>query len=252
MSRLGMADMGVATMNDMLSNATMIANIDPSVPTIADADTGYGGSLMVSRTVQSYIRAGVAGLHLEDQVVTKRCGHLNGKQLVDIAEYTSRIKAAVLTKEKYGDIVIIARTDALQGAGYDEAVKRLKAAVAEGADVAFLEGINTRDEAERLCRDMAPTPCLFNNVAAGVSPDFAPVEAKEIGYRLAIYPTMAMEVVYPAVRNAYRQLRETGRVQSVEKDGHRYSPRELFEVCGLEELMEFDQKAGGTAYQNGA
>ena len=129
MSRLGSADMGVATLNDMKANAEMIANLDPSVPLIADADTGYGGPIMVGRTVAQYIRAGVAGLHLEDQIANKRCGHLKGKQLVDIVEYASRIKAAALAREKHGDIVIIARTDALQGFGYDEAIKRLRAAL---------------------------------------------------------------------------------------------------------------------------
>jgi len=120
MSRLGQADMGVATLHDMVTNAGMIASLSPSTPLIADADTGYGGAIMVGRTVTSYIRAGVAGLHLEDQVVNKRCGHLKGKQLVDINEYASRIRAAVLAREQSGgDIVIIARTDALQSFGYE-------------------------------------------------------------------------------------------------------------------------------------
>lgn len=253
MSRLGMADMGIATLNDMLTNASMIASLSPSTPLIADADTGYGGAIMVGRTVTGYIRAGVAGLHLEDQVVNKRCGHLKGKQLVDIAEYASRIKAAVMArKESGGDIVIIARTDALQGLGYDEAVKRLRAAIKEGADVAFLEGVNSREEAERVCKDLAPTPCLFNNVPGGVSPDFSVKEAKEIGYRIAIFPALAFEVVYPAVRRAVQQMKELGRVEGLEKDGRRYGPKELFQVCGLDELIEFDQKAGGTGYANGA
>lgn len=253
MSRLGMADMGVATMNDMRDHASMIANIDPSVPVIADADTGYGGAIMVGRTVTAYIRAGVAGLHLEDQVVTKRCGHLKGKQLVDIAEFTSRIKAAVMAREQsHGDIVIIARTDALQSFGYDEALKRLKAAVKEGAEVAFLEGVTTKEQAAQFVKDLAPTPCLFNNVAGGVSPDLSVTEAKEIGYKIIIFPALGIEVVYPVVRRAIQQMKSDGRVHSVEKDGRRYSPRELFEVCGLGEMMEFDNKAGGTAYQNGA
>ncbi|KAF2126785.1 methylisocitrate lyase-like protein [Dothidotthia symphoricarpi CBS 119687] len=249
MSRLGMADMGIATLNDMLSNASMIANLDPSVPLIADADTGYGGPIMAGRTTTAYIRAGIAGLHLEDQIATKRCGHLNGKQLVSTAEYASRIKAAVLAREQSGgDIVIIARTDALQGFGYDEAIKRLKVAVAEGADAAFLEGVNTREEAERACKDLAPTPCLFNNVPGGVSPDFGVEECKDIGYRIAIFPCLAFEVVYPAVRKAMQQLNTIGNVKSVEKDGRRYGPRELFAVCGLDDMIEFDAQAGGTAY----
>jgi 2-methylisocitrate lyase-like PEP mutase family enzyme len=253
MSRLGMADMGIATMNDMVANASMIAQLDTSVPLIADADTGYGGAIMVGRTVTQYIRGGVAGLHLEDQVVNKRCGHLKGKQLVTKEEYASRIRAARLAREASGgDIVIIARTDALQGFGYDEAVARLKAAVAEGADVAFLEGVNTREEAERVCKELAPTPCLFNNVPGGVSPDFGATECKEIGYKIAIFPMCAFEMVYPAVKRAVQQLKQTGNVDAFDKSGRRYGPRELFVTCGLDELVEFDNKAGGTSYTNGA
>ncbi|KAF1946023.1 methylisocitrate lyase-like protein [Clathrospora elynae] len=253
MSRLGMADMGIATLNDMLTNASMIANIDPSTPLIADADTGYGSPLMVGRTVTQYIRAGVAGLHLEDQIVNKRCGHLLGKQLVDVDEYTARIRAARMAREQSNsDIVIIARTDALQSFGYDDALTRLRAAVAQGADVAFLEGVTSRSDAQRLCADLAPTPCLFNNVPGGFSPDFSVQQCREIGYKIAIFPCLAFEVVYPAVRAAVRQMKELGTVKSVEEDGKRYSPRELFQVCGLDELMEFDLKAGGASYKGGA
>jgi 2-methylisocitrate lyase-like PEP mutase family enzyme len=253
MSRLGQADMGVATLHDMVTNAGMIAGLSPSTPVIADADTGYGGAIMVGRTVTSYIRAGVAGLHLEDQVVNKRCGHLKGKQLVDINEYASRMRAAVLARSQSGgDIVIIARTDALQGFGYDEAMKRLKAAIAAGADVAFLEGVTCREDAERACKELAPTPCLFNNVPGGVSPDFSVEEARQIGYKIAIFPALAFEVVYPAVRKAVQQMKTLGRVESQEKDGRRYGPKELFQVCGLDEMVAFDNEVGGGAYTNGA
>jgi 2-methylisocitrate lyase-like PEP mutase family enzyme len=252
MSRLGMADMGVATLNDMRANAEMIASLDPSVPLIADADTGYGGPIMAGRTVTQYIRSGVAGLHLEDQVVNKRCGHLNGKQLVDISEYASRIRAAAMAREQHGDIVIIARTDALQGYGYDEAIKRLRAAIAAGADACFLEGVTSRDDAARACKDLAPTPCLFNNVPGGVSPDFGVNECKEIGYKLAIFPCLAFEMVYPAVRKAVQQLKTLGNVEPAEENGRRYGPKELFQVCGLDDLVEFDQAAGGSSYAKGA
>lgn len=253
MSRLGMPDMGIATLNDMRDNAAMIASLSPNTPLIADADTGYGGAIMVGRTVQAYIRAGVAGLHLEDQVVSKRCGHLKGKQLVDAAEFTCRIRAAVLARQQTagGDILLIARTDALQARGYAEALARLRAAVAAGADVAFLEGVASSAEAARLVADLAPTPCLFNNVPAGVSPDFSTREAQLLGFRMAIYPVLALEVVYPAVRRAVRQLLGSGRVQSVEEDGKRWSPRELFEVCGLAECVKFDRAAGGTGWLEG-
>lgn len=253
MSRLGQPDLGLASLPDMLLNATLLASLSPQTPLIADADTGYGGTLMIRRTVTSYIRAGVAGLHLEDQVLTKRCGHLNGKEVVGKEEFVLRMRAAVLAREESGmDIVLIARTDALQGLGYDEAVSRLKAAVHVGADVAFLEGVTSRAQAEKFVKDMAPTPCLFNNVPGGVSPDFNTQDCREIGYRIAIHPALGIEVVLPAVRKAVRQLLDGGRVESVEGDGKRWSPREMFEVCGLSECVEFDKRAGGKGYLDGA
>ena len=252
MSRLGMADMGVATLNDMHANASMIASLSPNTPLIADADTGYGGAIQVGRTVTSYIRAGVAGLHLEDQVVSKRCGHLAGKQVVEREEFVSRIRAAVLARKRSGgDVVIIARTDALQGKGYDEAIERLRAAVKVGADVAFLEGVTSRKEADQAVKDLSPTPCLFNSVPGGVSPDFSTREAKEIGYRIAIFPTVALEAVYTAVRRGMRGLLDEGVVKGDErgKDGEeRVGVHGLFEMCGLKEAMEFDREAGGGAY----
>jgi 2-methylisocitrate lyase-like PEP mutase family enzyme len=249
MSRLGLADMGVATLNDMHANASTIASLSPSTPLIADADTGYGGAIQVGRTVTSYIRAGVAGLHLEDQVVSKRCGHLGGKQLVATEEFVARIRAAVLARKRSGcDIVIIARTDAVQGQGYDEAVTRLRSAVEAGAEVAFLEGVTSRADAERFVKDLTPTPCLFNNVPGGASPDFSTKDAKEIGYRIAIYPTVALEEVYTSVRRGIRGVLDTGVVRGTQDDGSRVGIRELFDSCGLQEAMDFDREAGGGAW----
>jgi 2-methylisocitrate lyase-like PEP mutase family enzyme len=256
MSRLGLADLGLATLNDMRDNASMIASLCPTTPLIADADTGYGSALQVGRTVTSYIRAGVAGLHLEDQVVSKRCGHLAGKQVVEATEFVSRIRAAVLARQQSGqDIVIIARTDALQSFGYDEAVSRLRAAVAAGADAAFLEGVLSVEQARRCVADLRPTPCLFNNVAGGASPDLSVQEARECGFRIVIYPTVGLEAVYRAVRGAYRGLLGDGVVASGGDDDHhhkgfrRVPVRELFEVCGLGEAMRFDRDVGGGAWE---
>ncbi|KAK0646662.1 Pyruvate/Phosphoenolpyruvate kinase-like domain-containing protein [Cercophora newfieldiana] len=135
MSLLGMPDLSLTTADDMVRNASMIASLDRSVPLIADADTGFGGPVMVSRTTERYILAGVAGLHIEDQVTTKRCGHLQGKELVDLPTFTARIRAAAAARARLGSsLVIIARTDALQSLGFDAAVQRLKAAVECGAD----------------------------------------------------------------------------------------------------------------------
>jgi 2-methylisocitrate lyase-like PEP mutase family enzyme len=153
----------------MRAHAEMIANIDPQVPLIADADTGYRGPIMVARTVEQYALSGVAGLHIEDQVQTKRCGHLKGKELVDLDVFVSRIRAAVAARKRIGsDIVIIARTDSLQGLGYDEAIRRLKAVRDEGADVGFLEGITSIQMMKDTVKELAPWPLLLNMVEGSV------------------------------------------------------------------------------------
>ncbi|GKZ66238.1 hypothetical protein AnigIFM60653_000833 [Aspergillus niger] len=247
-SRLGQPDLGVVTLNEMRGNAEMIANLDPTVPLIADADTGFGGSLMVHRTVTEYIRAGVAALHLEDQPTSKRCGHLRNKQLVPEDEYLDRIQAAVNARARsHGDIVLIARTDALQSLGYEAAISRLKGAIALGADVAFLEGITSTDQARQVCEELKPTPVLFNNVPGGVSPDLSVQQAQELGFRLIIFPGLALGAVYSAVRGAVQQLKETG-TQAVQPG---VSPRDVFNVVGLQEAVALDLASGGRLYDKG-
>lgn len=254
-SRLGMPDLGIVTMNDMLDNAAMIASLDRTVPVISDADTGYGGPIMVGRTVRSYIQAGVAGMHLEDQVTTKRCGHLGNKELVDAETYYSRIRAAVLAREDMrkttgGDIVLIARTDALQGYGYDEAITRLKKCIDIGVDVAFLEGPTSLEQCRQVCRDLAPTPVLLNMVPGGVTPQMTVEEAKEMGFRIMIHPGLALSAVYKSVSAALKELKSTGQVALTEED-KRAGVKGVFTVCGLIECMEFDKAAGGTSYTKG-
>jgi 2-methylisocitrate lyase-like PEP mutase family enzyme len=209
------------------------------------------GPLMVGRTTEQYMQAGVAAFHLEDQVVNKRCGHLKNKEIVGEDIYLSRIRAAVNARSQAeGDIVIIARTDALQSLGYNAAVSRLKNAIAIGADVAFLEGITTKEEARMVIEELAPTPVLLNMVTGGVTPHFTAAEAKAIGFKLIIYPGFALEPVYKGVATAAKVLKETGDVgKVVDKPG--FGPKELFMACGLKEAMEFDIAAGGTMYGKG-
>ena len=205
------------------------------------------GPLMVGRTTAAYISAGVAAFHLEDQVVNKRCGHLKNKELVSLETYISRIRAASTMRTQLArDIIIIARTDALASLGYDEALSRLKAAVEAGADVAFLEGVRSKEEAVKICREMEGVPCLYNCVPGGVSPVLSVKEAKDCGYRMIITPTIALGAVYEAVNKAYKGLMEEG-----DSKGNGVPVRELFESCGLEEAVQFDIKAGGKLYENG-
>jgi len=254
-SRLGMPDLGIVTLNDILENASMIASLDRTVPVIADADTGYGGPIMVGRTVRSYIQAGVAGMHLEDQVTTKRCGHLGNKELVDAETYYSRIRAAVLAREEMrrttgGDIVLIARTDALQSFGYDEAVTRLKKCIEIGVDVAFLEGPTTLEQCKQVCKELAPTPVLLNMVPGGVTPHMTVQEAKETGFRIMIHPGLALSAVIKSVTASLKELKSTGMVVLTEED-LKSGVKSIFTVCGLLECMEFDKAAGGTSYTKG-
>ncbi|KAL7906411.1 Pyruvate/Phosphoenolpyruvate kinase-like domain-containing protein [Trichoderma velutinum] len=250
-SKLGMPDLGIATLNDMRETASMIASLDQSVPLIADADTGFGGPVMVGRTVSQYMQAGVAALHLEDQVQSKRCGHLLNKQIVAEDEFISRIRAANITRDKrLGDILIIARTDALQSEGYEVARDRLKAAIAVGADIAFLEGITSKEQARQICEDLAPTPVMYNNVAGGVSPDLSAHEAKELGFKLIIYPGACLEPVFQAVTRALEGLKENGAPPKSEQE-RKASPKALFEVVGLRECIGLDAAAGGASYKGG-
>lgn len=255
MSRLGMPDLGLTTLNDMAANASMIASLDRTVPLIADADTGYGGPLMVARTVAAYMSAGVAAMHLEDQVVTKRCGHLANKELVEEDVYLSRIRAAVLEREKQrstvgNDIVIIARTDALQQLGYDAAVSRLRRAIECGADVAFLEGMTSLEQCRRVCGDLKPTPVLLNMVDGGITPQLSAQEAQAAGFKIIIFPVIVMGTVFDEVTRSVKQFKKTGR--NVTCDFVKtHGVAGMFNACGMQDCADFDKRAGGTSFNGG-
>lgn len=252
----------------MKTNAEMIANLDPfGPPLIADMDTGYGGMkshpstvkkiptdrclgpLFVSKSVQQYIQAGVAGFHIEDQIQNKRCGHLAGKKVVSQEEYLTRIRAAKMTKDRlHSDIVLIARTDALQQHGYDECITRLKAARDIGADVGLLEGFTSKEQAAQAVQDLAPWPLLLNMVENGAGPVITTKEAEEMGFRIMIFSFAASIPAYLGIRSALERLKTDG-VTGI-PDG--VGPRKLFEVCGLMDSMKIDTEAGGDGFANGA
>ena len=244
MSRLGMADLGLMTQSDMVAQASTLASLAPSVPLIADADTGYGGPVMVSRTVAAYARAGVAALHLEDQVQEKRCGHLLGKEIVSRDVYFSRIRAAVNARRDLGlDILIIARTDARQKYGFEEAYERLKGAVEIGADAVFPEAMMSTDEAAEMVRRMGDTPCLLNMVSSGVTPEISASRAPGMGFKIMIFHATAMEAARVGVKEAFVKVLKQGR-QPLNTTG----VKEMFELCGLQNAIDIDLRAGGSAY----
>ncbi|KAH2291982.1 hypothetical protein KXW02_000032 [Aspergillus fumigatus] len=248
-SRLGMADLGLAQLYDMRTNAEMIANLDPfGPPLIADMDTGYGGPLMVAKSVQQYIQAGVAGFHIEDQIQNKRCGHLAGKKVVSMDEYLTRIRAAKQTKDRLrSDIVLIARTDALQQHGYDECIRRLKAARDLGADVGLLEGFTSKEMARQAVQDLAPWPLLLNMVENGAGPVITTKEAKEMGFRIMIFSFASLAPAYLGIKSVLERLKNEGITGIPEGLG----PKKLFEVCGLMDSVRIDTEAGGDGFTNG-
>ncbi|KAJ5300222.1 hypothetical protein PENANT_c091G01257 [Penicillium antarcticum] len=248
-SRLGMADLGLAQLHDMKTNAEMIANLDPfGPPLIADMDTGYGGPLMVSKSVQQYIQAGVAGFHIEDQISNKRCGHLAGKKVVGLDEYLMRIRAAKLTKDRlHSDIVLIARTDALQQHGYEECIRRLRAARDIGADVGLLEGFTSKEQARQAVQDLAPWPLLLNMVENGSTPLITTKEAEDMGFRIMIFSFATITPAYLGIKATLERLKTEGVVGVPDGMG----PRKLFEVCGLMDSMKIDTESGNDGFSEG-
>jgi 2-methylisocitrate lyase-like PEP mutase family enzyme len=186
---LGYPDYGLITMTEMVANASRIVNsID--VPLISDSDTGYGNELNVFRTVQEFERAGVAAIHIEDQVFPKKCGHLDNKELVSRADFVAKIRAAAAAR-KSKDFCVIARTDSRAVAGLEEAIARANEALANGADVAFVEAPQTLAEIEAVPRQVKG-PCLLNVVRGGKTPEVTLEAAESMGYAIAIVPGLLL------------------------------------------------------------
>ncbi|MBI4187962.1 MAG: isocitrate lyase/PEP mutase family protein, partial [Chloroflexi bacterium] len=188
MSLLGEPDVGLLTMTEMVTQARNIANA-VSLPVIADADTGYGNAINVVRTVREYERTGVAGIHIEDQVTPKKCGHFEGKQVISLAEMVGKIRAAVDARED-PDFVLIARTDARAVLGLDEAIGRAKAYVAAGADAIFVEAPQSLEELNIIARSI-DAPLMVNMDEGTKTPLLTVRELEEMGYKIVIFPRSA-------------------------------------------------------------
>ena len=204
----GFPDFGLLTMTEMVANAARLARATP-VPVIADADTGYGNELNTFRAVQEYERAGVAGIHIEDQVAPKRCGHLEQKEIVPVDDWLAKLRAAADARQD-PDFLLIARTDARAVVGFDEAIARANAALGAGADMVFVEAPETLDELAAVPR-LVRGPCLLNIVHRGRSPAVDLRQAEAMGYRLAIIPALLLMATIAACDAALAALREEGR-----------------------------------------
>jgi len=228
-ARFGYPDFGLITMSEMVMNAGQIAEA-VALPVIADADTGYGNELNVVRTVREYEKARVAGIHIEDQGFPKKCGHLDDKEIVPREDWLAKIRAAVAARGD-PDFMIIARTDARAVAGFDEAIARANAAIAAGADMAFVEAPQTLEEVAAVPR-LVKGPCLLNVVRAGKTPEIAFGEAERMGYKLAIVPGLLIKSVVGICEQMLAELKATQRHPVPVKE---ITVRETFQIFGADE-----------------
>ncbi len=205
----GFPDFGLIDFSEMANNAMRITR-STTLPVIADADTGYGNELNVIRTVREYELRGVAGLHIEDQVSPKRCGHLEGKEVVPRTEFVSKIRAAAEARRN-PQTLIIARTDARAVLGLDEAIDRVNDALAAGADMAFVEALQTMEEIAEVPRRVRG-PCLLNLVPGGKTPLNDLRDAEAMGYKVCILPGLLVMAQVDAADAALAHVKTTGRV----------------------------------------
>jgi carboxyvinyl-carboxyphosphonate phosphorylmutase len=207
-SLLGQPDVGLLSFAEMVDQARRLAEVI-DVPLIADADDGYGNPINVTRTVRAYEAAGVAGLHLEDQLSPKRCGHLAGKQLIAAGEMVEKVRAAVEARRS-ADLVIIARTDARAVEGLDAALERARRYRDAGADVLFVEAPESEAEVAAVAQAFPDTPLLFNAVEGGRTPLLELARLRELGFRLVLCPLTALLAATAAVQQALARLAQSG------------------------------------------
>jgi 2-methylisocitrate lyase-like PEP mutase family enzyme len=240
LTRLGAPDVGLLTATEMVANARCIVDAS-GLPVVADADNGYGNAINVRRTVRDYERCGVAGVHLEDQVLPKRCGHLAGKQVISTPEMVGKIKAACDARLD-PDFVIIARTDAIAVDGIEAALERAEQYREAGADMLFVEAPVGIEQVSRVAKRLSGVPLLYNVAASGKSPDLDVQELGRLGFRLAIYPNWILLAAIPAMKAALRQLRMTGSVADIR--GSVATFKEFTDIAGLPEIQRLEELYG--------
>ena len=211
-SQLALADLGLLTMTEVLEQVRKMTAV-VKIPVIADIDTGYGNAVNLYRTIQEFIRAGVAAVQIEDQVIPKKCGHFEGTQLIPFDEAALKIRAAV---EARGDsaLVIIARTDAIAVAGFDEAVRRARAYHDAGADALFVEAPRTRDELAEIGR-VLPGVKVANMVEGGRTPILPAADLKSMGFTVAIYANLVLRSSVKAIQSSLQHLGAVGDTRAI-------------------------------------
>ena len=234
-SGFGLPDIGLLTQTEMVDRARMMVSVLGDVPLIADADTGYGAPLNVIRTVREYEAAGVAAIQLEDQAFPKKCGHLPDKELIDGREFVAKLSAA-LDARTDPDLVVIARTDARGPIGIDAAIDRANAYAAAGADVIFVEAPQGVDEIELIAKEVS-APLLINLVVGGMTPIESTARLRDLGYAIAIHPSLPLGVAAYAMLTSLAELAGQDPAPLLPTN-----PADFFNLVGLAEWSELGDR----------
>ena len=235
---IGRPDVGLLTMTEMAGNAGRIAAC-VDIPVIADADTGYGNPLNVIRTVGAYEAAGAAGIHIEDQVAPKKCGHLEGKLVIPAEEMAEKVRATVDARTQ-PEFVIIARTDARAVEGLERSIERGRIYREAGADVLFIEALTSEAEAEEAVRALPDVPLLFNWAEGGKTPPISLDRLTEMGYRIVIFPIGTLLAATGAMRRILQEIAQAGTPAAAIRELPTFA--EFVDFIGLPQVREAEQR----------
>jgi 2-methylisocitrate lyase-like PEP mutase family enzyme len=235
---MGLPDIGLVTMSEVIERAAQVVSA-VKIPVIADADTGYGNAINLVRTVREYERVGVTAIHIEDQITPKRCGHLDGKEVISLPEMVKKLEAALASRSD-PDFCLIARTDARGVHGLDDAISRARAFARLGVDAVFVEAPQSESELEQIPRALHNIPLLVNVFKGGKTP-MLPVERLEkMGYRIAIYPSETQRAGIHAMRQTLSLLKREGTTEAMDEALTTFKERDR--IVGLDDWQELERK----------
>ncbi len=235
---MGIPDIGLVTMSEVIERASQVVSA-VTIPVIADADTGYGNAVNLVRTVREYERVGVAAIHIEDQITPKRCGHLDGKEVVSLAEMKKKLEAALAARTD-PDFCLIARTDSRAVHGLEDAIRRGKAFAKIGADVVFVEAPQSEAELAEIPRAISHVPLLVNVFKGGKTPMLPVERLQQMGYRIAIYPSETQRAAIYAMRQALNLLKREGTTEQMDEALTTFKERD--KIVGLDEWQKIERQ----------
>ncbi len=235
---MGVPDIGLLTMSEVIERAAQVVSA-VKIPVIADADTGYGNAMNLVRAVREFERAGVAAIHIEDQVTPKRCGHLEGKEVISLAEMEKKL-AAALESRTDPDFAIIGRTDARAIHGLEDAIKRGKSFARLGVDAVFVEAPQSEAELETIARSITEVPLMVNMFKGGKTPLLPASRLEKMGFRIAIFPSETQRAAIHSMREALTLLKRDGSTEAM--DDRLTTFKERDRIVGLEEWERLERQ----------